>query len=322
MDRLLGFLARRAVLSILLVLFAVFTVLQPSIFLSEQNVANVARQVSFNGIIALGETVVLISGGIDISVGAVLSMAAALTMKLQPFGVGVAVGAALLFGLAVGVINGLLVTKIGIPPFIATLGSMTVVQGLMLTYTQQQPIPGHVEWFTVFGAGSLGPIPSAGALPHRRRHFLLLVAQPHPQRTQHLRGRRQSRRGSTGGHRSGSVPVLAVRLQRLLRRLVRGAARLTAQYLDHSYRTRHASGRPGRGDHGRRQPSWWPRAPSAGTLLGVLALGMLSNGMDLLGVFTYYQIAIRAVILVAVVVIDSFYTSRIQDRARRQAHAA
>ena len=75
MDRLLGFLARRAVLSILLVLFAVFTVLQRSIFLSEQNVANVARQVSFNGIIALGETVVLISGGIDISVGSALAWA-------------------------------------------------------------------------------------------------------------------------------------------------------------------------------------------------------------------------------------------------------
>ena len=55
---------------------------------------------------------------------------------------------------------------------------------------------------------------------------------------------------------------------------------------------------------------------------GVLALGMLSNGMDLLGVYTYYQIAIRAVILIAVVVIDSFYTSRLQDRTRRQAHAA
>ena len=49
---------------------------------------------------------------------------------------------------------------------------------------------------------------------------------------------------------------------------------------------------------------------------------MLSNGMDLLGVFTYYQIAVRAVILVAVVVIDSFYTTRVQARARRQAHAA
>jgi len=64
------------------------------------------------------------------------------------------------------------------------------------------------------------------------------------------------------------------------------------------------------------------RGSVGGTLLGVLALGMLSNGMDLLGVFTYYQIAIRAVILVAVVVIDSFYTNRIQTRARRQAHAA
>ena len=80
-------------------------------------------------------------------------------MKLQPLGVGVAVGAALLFGLAVGVINGLLVTRIGIPPFIATLGSMTVVQGLMLTYTQQQPIPGSRVVHGLRRPGSLGPVP-------------------------------------------------------------------------------------------------------------------------------------------------------------------
>jgi ribose transport system permease protein len=320
MDRLLGFLARRAVLSILLVLFAVFTVLQPSIFLSEQNVANVARQVAFNGIIALGETVVLISGGIDISVGAVLSMAAALTMKLQPLGVGVAISAALLFGLAVGVINGLLVTRIGIPPFIATLGSMTVVQGLMLTYTQQQPIPGHIAWFTVFGAGSLGPVPVPAI-------FLTAVAIFCFWWLNHTRSGRNIY--AVGGNpEAARLAGIEVDLYRFLPYVFSGfcaalSGVLLASLLNTS--TIHigldtplavlaasimggASLLGGRGSVG-------------GTLLGVLALGMLSNGMDLLGVFTYYQIAIRAVILVAVVVIDSFYTNRIQTRARRQAHA-
>src|SRR5215218_2676764 len=280
MDRLLAFLARRAVLSILLVLFAVFTVLQPSIFLSEQNVTNVARQVSFNGIIALGETVVLISGGIDISVGAVLSMAAALTMKLQPFGVGVAVGAALLFGLAVGVINGLLVTKIGIPPFVATLGSMTVVQGLMLTYTQQQPIPGHVEWFTVFGAGSLGPVPMPTLILAAVAVFCYWW----------LNQTRSGRNIYAVGGNPEAARLAGIDLDRFLPYVFSGVCAalsgvLLASLLNTS--TIHigldtplavlaasimggASLLGGRGSVG-------------GTLLGVLALGMLSNGMDLLG---------------------------------------
>ena len=105
----------------------------------------------------------------------------------------------------------------------------------------------------------------------------------HPQRTQHLRGRRQSRRGSTGGHRPGSVPVPAIRLQRVLRRACPGCC------------SPHCSiPRPFISDSTPRWPSWPRRSwaapaclvaagPSAGTLLGVLALGMLSNGMDLLG---------------------------------------
>ena len=319
MDRVLAFLARRAVLSVLLVLFVVFAVLTPSVFLSQQNVSNVARQVSFNGIIALGQTVVLISGGIDISVGAVLSMAAALTMGLQPHGVEVAVGAALLFGVLVGVINGLLVTKIGIPPFIATLGSMTVVQGLMLTYTHQQPIPGHVPWFTVFGAGSLGPMPVPTI-------FLAAVALFCYWLLNHTRTGRNFY--AVGGNPDASrLAGIDLDLYRFLPYVFSGfcaalSGVLLASLLNTS--TIHigldtplavlaaaimggASLLGGRGTVG-------------GTLLGVVALGILSNGMDLLGVFTYYQIAIRALILIAVVVIDSFYTTRMQARARR-AHA-
>jgi ribose/xylose/arabinose/galactoside ABC-type transport system permease subunit len=320
MDRVLAFLARRAVLTVLIVLFAVFALLTPSVFLGGQNVSNVARQVSFNGIIALGQTVVLISGGIDISVGAVLSMAAALTMGLQPYGVGVAVGAALLFGLLVGVVNGALVTKVGIPPFIATLGSMTVVQGLMLSYTHQQPIPGDVPWFPVFGGGSLGPIPVPTL-------FLAAVALFCYWLLNHTRTGRNFY--AVGGNPDAArLAGIDLDLYRFLPYVLSGfcaalSGVLLASLLNTS--TIHigldtplavlaaaimggASLLGGRGTVG-------------GTLLGVVALGILSNGMDLLGVFTYYQIAIRALILVAVVVIDSFYTARMQARAR-QAHAA
>ena len=320
MDRALAFLARRAVLTILLLLVLVFSALRPDVFLSGQNAGNLLRQVSFNGIIALGETLVLISGGIDISVGAVLSMSAALTMKLQPHGVGIAVGAALLFGLTVGAVNGLLVTKVGIPPFIATLGSMTAVQGMMLTYTEQQPIPGHVEWFTVFGAGSLGPVPVpalflAGVaaacywlLNHTRTGRNLYAVGGNPEAAQ-LAGVGLDRHRFLPYVCSGGCAALAgVLLASLLNTstihigLDTPLAVLAAAIMGG------ASLLGGRGSVG-------------GTLLGVFALGVLANGMDLLGVFTYYQIAIRAVILVAVVVVDSFYTNRVQARARRRAYA-
>jgi ribose/xylose/arabinose/galactoside ABC-type transport system permease subunit len=242
-------------------------------------------------------------------------------MKLQPHGVPVAVGAALLFGLLVGAVNGLLVTAVGIPPFIATLGSMTVVQGLMLTYTDQQPIPGHVGWFTAFGAGNLGPVPvptiflAAAAvacywlLNHTRTGRNLYAVGGNPEAAR-LAGISLARHRFLPYVASGFCAALAgVLLASLLNTstihigLDTPLAVLAASIMGG------ASLLGGRGSVG-------------GTLLGVLALGVLANGMDLLGVFTYYQIAIRAAILVAVVVVDSFYTTRVQARARRRAQAA
>src|SRR5512134_8585 len=105
------------ILLLLLILFFGFTT--GNLFLNGQNIHNVARQISFDIPLALALTVVLIAGGIDLSVGSVLSMAAALTMGLQPYGTLPAVAAALLFGAGVGLVNGLLVTKGKIVPFIA-----------------------------------------------------------------------------------------------------------------------------------------------------------------------------------------------------------
>jgi ribose transport system permease protein len=320
MDRVLSVLARHAVLSVLGVLIIVFTGLQGPIFLSPDNVGNVLRQISFDGIVALGETVVLIGGGIDISVGSVLSMSAALTMGLQPLGVPVAVTAALLFGALVGTINGLLVTRARIVPFVATLGSMTVVQGLMLSYTRQEPIPGSVEWFTVFGSGSLGPIPIAtlfllGAvvfcywlLTYTRlgRNFYAVGGNAEAAR---LAGVSVDRHRFATYVFSGVCAALGGVL--LASRLNSSTIHIG---LDTPLAVLAASIMGGASLLG-------GRGTVLGTVLGVLALGVLSNGMDLLGVFTYYQTAIRALILVAVVVIDSFYGLQLLARARRRAVA-
>src|SRR5437868_11113821 len=100
----LPFFAKQTIFVVLAVLILIFAFSSPN-FLTEHNAQSVARQVSFDAIVAFGEVTVLIAGGIDLSVGSILALAAALTMGLQPYGVGVAVLAALTMGIVVGAIN-------------------------------------------------------------------------------------------------------------------------------------------------------------------------------------------------------------------------
>ena len=101
-------------------------------FLTSSNFQNIARQVSLDAPMVFGQAVVLIAGGIDISVGATMAMSAALAIGLQPHGTLTAVSSALAFGLLLGLV-GLVVTRGKIVPFIATLGTMSLVNGLLLT---------------------------------------------------------------------------------------------------------------------------------------------------------------------------------------------
>jgi ribose transport system permease protein len=103
-----------------LVAFAItafFALQVPELFLTPGNLANVARQISLDAPLVLGQALVLIAGGIDISLGSTMAMAGALAAGLQAYGTPVAVAAALAFGLGVGALNGLLVTRFGIVPF-------------------------------------------------------------------------------------------------------------------------------------------------------------------------------------------------------------
>lgn len=130
-------------------------------FLQPANLVNILRQASINGIVAVGMTLVILTGGIDLSVGSILALSAVIGADLMKKGAAVplAVPAALAIGLALGMINGLIITRGKIPPFIATLGMLTVARGLTLMYTQGQPVTGLPEAFRFIGAGSIGPVP-------------------------------------------------------------------------------------------------------------------------------------------------------------------
>lgn len=130
-------------------------------FLTVSNMVNVLRQSTINGIIAVGMTMVILTAGIDLSVGSILGLTAVVTADLLQRGwpVGLAVGAGLALGAVLGLINGLLITRGRIPPFIATLGMMTLARGLALTYTQGRPITGLPGGFRFLGTGFVGPVP-------------------------------------------------------------------------------------------------------------------------------------------------------------------
>lgn len=130
-------------------------------FLTWTNILNVLRQSSINGIIAVGMTFVILTAGIDLSVGSVLALTAVVTASLLqrnlPISLAIITGLAL--GAALGSVSGLLVSYLHLFPFIATLGLMTICRGLALTYTGGMPITTLPSSFDFIGAGSLGPIP-------------------------------------------------------------------------------------------------------------------------------------------------------------------
>jgi ribose/xylose/arabinose/galactoside ABC-type transport system permease subunit len=134
-------------------------------FLTGDNLLNVLRQSSINGIISIGMMMVILTRGIDLSVGSVLALSAVIgadMLKNEGMPVLQAIGICLLVGAAAGAVNGFLVSWVNIPPFIATLGMMTFARGAAKFYTDGQPITGLDslgQGFRYLGTAEVGPIP-------------------------------------------------------------------------------------------------------------------------------------------------------------------
>lgn len=158
----------------LIVLMAVFTILKPS-FIDPINVFNIMRQISITGLIALGMTFVILTAGIDLSVGALLALCgmvaaivakggAASTLSLSAteetgYGWFAALLAAVVVGSAAGGVQGLTITRLKVPPFVVTLGGLTIFRGLTLMLSNGGPISGFHKDMRWFGTGLVGPVP-------------------------------------------------------------------------------------------------------------------------------------------------------------------
>src|SRR5215471_15115999 len=126
----------------LLVMCAIMSWLQPQAFASTENFYNITRNFAFIGIMALGVTTVIITGGIDLSVGSVMGLAAIVAgLVLQDEGPWwLAMGAGLATGLLAGAVNGVLIAWIGLPPFVVTLGTLSIGRSLAVVLSQNQMI--------------------------------------------------------------------------------------------------------------------------------------------------------------------------------------
>jgi ribose transport system permease protein len=158
---------RLAISGLFLALFALIVIscLISDAFLSPFNVVNVLRQVALYGIVSIGLTFVILTAGIDLSVGSIVAVVAVSTATLLNSGipVPVVIVAALAIGVVFGLINGLGVTMFSIPPFIMTLGAMVMLRGLALTLSDGRPIDvkNSTATFAWIGRGNLAGLPVA-----------------------------------------------------------------------------------------------------------------------------------------------------------------
>ncbi|MEL6962727.1 MAG: ABC transporter permease [Pseudomonadota bacterium] len=170
-----GFLAKFAPLIFLLVLMAVFAILEPR-FLSSLNLFNVMRQVSIFGLLAIGMTFVILTRGIDLSVGSLLAFAGLVAAAVAKggfesrfavgaeaeaagFGWPLALLAAITVGVLAGGLQGLAITKLKVPPFVVTLGGMSAFRGAALLFAGGGPISGFDEGYRWWGQGYIGAVP-------------------------------------------------------------------------------------------------------------------------------------------------------------------
>lgn len=272
-------------------------------FLSFGNIANILVQTSTIGLIALGMTLVMINGNIDLSVGAILGLAASLAVGLQEISMTLAIVVALCSGILLGAINGLIVWKTGVNAFIVTLGAMLGIRGLIFLYTGEQSFYAMNFAFSDFGASTIGPFPVLAII------FLICTLIMHLVLTRTGHGRNTF---AVGGNPEASIDA-GIRLGRhmMINFIIVGFFAALAGVL---LASQMGAATP---NLGRDYELWVITAvvlggtkltggygSIVGTLGGVLAIGILRNGMNLMQVPAFYVLVILGAILISVLIID------------------
>jgi len=290
------------------IVLCIFFTMFNSLFLTPGNIINILRQVSFNAILAMGMTMVIITGGIDLSVGSVLALAAVVTASLvkadAPLtSMPVAVLAGLLLGAFCGFLNGLFITKGRLAPFIVTMVMMTVARGAAQLFTKGRPVTGLLPSYDFIGAGFFLRIP----IPVYILALVLIISS-------FILGWTRTGRYiyAVGGNEASAIAsgIKANRVKIFVYSFSGCMAALVGIIL--SARLNSAAPVLGSGyeldaiaasviggtsmDGG--------RGFIIGTLVGALIIGTISNGLDILNVSAYWQQIIKGIIILVAVILD------------------
>jgi ribose transport system permease protein len=290
-----------------LILIAVILSVMSQDFLTVNNIFNVLRQVSINALIAFGMTFVILTGGIDLSVGSILALSSALTAGMLAGGTDpiMALLIGLLAGAGMGAVNGLIITKGKVAPFIATLATMTIYRGFTLVYTEGRPITGLSDAvsFQMLGKGYfLGiPFPVITMLISFAILYFLLKKTTFGRGVYAIGGNEEA--SLLSGLRVDRIKIGVYSLTGLLAALA--GTTLTSR-LNSAQPTAGVSyeldaiaavvlgGTSLSGGRG------W----IVGTLIGALIIGVLNNGLNLLNVSSFYQQVVKGGVILLAVLLD------------------
>ncbi|MGJ8531028.1 MAG: ABC transporter permease [Alphaproteobacteria bacterium] len=288
----------------LLIIVVVFSLLTP-VFLTTPNLINILQQSSLNAVIALGMTLVIISGGIDLSVGPTAALSAVIGATLMVAGVPIylAILAALGVGILCGLFNGVLVAYAGLQPFIVTLGGLSLYRALALIYTGGNPVFGIPPEFRALTNGTLLGIPNPVIIVAIIALLLWILLNKTPLGEYIL-----AVGGNEEAARIAGVPVAKTKVATFV--ISGSLASIAAMILV--------------GRLGAAEPTignlWELDAIAAaaiggaslmggkgsivGTLIGAIILGALRNGLTLMNVQAFYQLLATGIIIIAAMLID------------------
>lgn len=282
----------------------ILSVMSP-VFLTMTNIINVIRQTSIYGIMAVGMTFIILTGGIDLSIGSILAISGAVCAGMLKEGASfpLVVLATLAVGTGCGLINGLFITVGKITPFVATLGMMSMARGFTLIYTKGYPISGFSPEFRFIGGGYVmgWPVPII--------IFLVVVIVAYVVLTQTRLGRYTYAIG--GNEETVKLSGINSGFYKTLVYVIAGASAALSSLI---LTSRLNSAEPiaglgyeldviaavvigGTSLNGGRGSLW-------GTFIGALMIGVINNGMNLLDISSYFQLVVKGLIIIGAVLLD------------------
>ena len=290
----------------LILLMLIFSAIRPDVFPSGRNLKNIIEQVATLAIVASGVTVVMVTGDFDLSVGAISSLVGIITALLMKAGVstGLSILIGLLLGTSAGLVNGLIIAYGGLSAFVGTLATMTAYSGAALLISKGTTIFGLPENFRFIGQGSVGFLPVSVIIMVLclAGIYLLLEQTTFGRRLYAIGGNEEA--SFLSGIRTRQIRFIAFGISGFFASL--GGVVLTSRL----YSAHPQAGSPfmlnaaaavflGMTAFREGEANLW------GTLVGVLIMGVMGNGLNILGINTYAQSILTGIIIIFAVLMSS-----------------